>query len=164
MKVGMWFVAGLLAMGASLAMPKLLSADVGLVLAQAKQADPVEPQQNDRRPALARVNPKKPIQIRVVSQSAVPVVATTIAAAGDRVIAPGKTTTFGRLHTSYLPLPLDLQITLQETPDPNNPLRVFLDVKTAGNEIIVTVRTGFSGVGNSSQAVSIDEKGAIYVF
>lgn len=134
------------------------------VEAQGTAPSQVEPQQNDRRPAIARVNPKKPIQIRVVSQTNVPVVASTIAANGDRVVAPGKTVMFGRLHTSYLPLPLDLQITLQDTPDPEKPLRIFLNVQTAGNEVIVNVRTGFTGVGNSSQAISIDETGAIYVF
>lgn len=135
-----------------------------LAIAQKVPANQMEPQQNDRRPPIARVNPQKPIQIRVVSRANVPVVASTIAAAGDRVVAPGQTITFGRLHTSYLSLPLDLQITLQETPDPNNPIGVYLDVKTSGNEIIVGVRTAQAGSSNSSQTINVDQKGAIYVF
>jgi len=164
MKLGTFVLVGLTTISATFAIAIQLLASNQVGVAQDTQTAPVEAQQNDNRPPIARVNPKKPIQIRVVSQAKVPVVASTIAAAGDRVIAPGKTTTFGRLHTSYLPLPLDLQITLQETPDPNNPLRVYLDVKTGGNEIIVTVRTRFGGIGNSSQAVNIDEKGAIYIY
>jgi hypothetical protein len=159
MKIWSTFVlAGCIALGMSLALTKQW------VGAQGTQPNPVEPQQNDRRAPIARVNPKKPIQIRVVSQASVPVVATTIVADGDRLVAPGKTVTFGRLHTSYLPLPLDLQITLRDTPDPEKPIRVFLNVQTAGNEVIVNVRTGFTGVGNSSQTISLDEAGRIYVF
>lgn len=124
----------------------------------------VEPQQNDRRSAIARINPKKPIQIRVISQTNVPVTASLGTAAGDRPVTPGKSVTFGRLHTSYLPLPLDLQVTLQETPDPNNPVKVYLDVKTLGNEIIIGVKTSSTGSGNSSQAVNIDPKGLIYLY
>ncbi|MDX2243765.1 MAG: hypothetical protein NW224_24070 [Leptolyngbyaceae cyanobacterium bins.302] len=130
----------------------------------AQQTAPGEPQQNDRRPSIARINPQKPIQIRVVSQTKVPVVASLGTAVGDRPVAPGKSVTFGRLHTSYLSVPLDLQVTLPDSTDPNNPIGVFLDVKTAGNEIIVGVKTAVSGGGNTSQTVSVDQKGLVYVF
>ncbi|MGQ9872256.1 hypothetical protein [Leptodesmis sp.] len=92
-----------------------------LVVAQGNQSTPVELQQNDRRPAIAKVNPNKPIQIRVISQTTVPVVASIVPAVGDRPVAPGKSITFGRLHTSYLSLPMDLQASLAKTPDPPNP-------------------------------------------
>lgn len=154
MNWSLWMLAGWLAI-----------APLGMTARGVAQGTlPGEPQQNDRRSAIARIDPKKPIQIRVVSQTTLPVVTSTVAAAGDRPLAPGQTVTYGRLHTSYLPLPLDLQITLQDTPDPNNPQSLFLDVKTVKNEIIVTVRTGRSDRGNSSQALSIDATGAIYVF
>ncbi len=135
-----------------------------LALAQESAPPIAEPQQNDRRAAIARINPQKPIQIRVVSRTDVPVVASLGPLIGDRPLAPGKSVTFGRLHTSYLPLPLDLQVTLKETPDPNNPMGVFLGVKTVGNEVVVEVKTAFSSQGNSSQTVSIDPKGAVYQF
>lgn len=135
-----------------------------LVLAQQAEPPAIEPQQNDQRAAIARIDPQKPIQIRVVSRSNLPVIASLGATIGDRPVAPGKSVTFGRLHTSYLPLPLDLQVTLKDTPDPNNPLGVFLNIKTVGNEVVVEVKTAFSSQGNSSQTVTIDPKGAVYRF
>lgn len=156
MKLGTAALAGLTVMGAVAA--------ANLALAQENQPTPVEPQQNDRRAAIARVNPKKPIQIRVTSRTNVPVVATVLPAAGDRPVPPGKTVTFGRLHTSYLSLPMDLQVSLQETPDSDNPIRVYLQVKAVGNEILIEVRTALTGVGNSSQTVDVDAKGAVSVY
>jgi hypothetical protein len=156
MNLGTVALAGLITMGAV--------ASTHLVMAQENQPVPVEPQQNDRRAAIARINPKRPIQIRVVSQTTVPVVASLGAAVGDRPVTPGKSVTFGRLHTSYLSLPLNLQVSLPETPDPDKPIRVYLEVKTAGNEIIVGVKTASTGMGNSSQTVNIDEKGTISVY
>lgn len=126
--------------------------------------DTPQPQQNDVRAAVARINPKRPIQVRVVSQTQEPVVASIIPAAGYRNLGPSQTVTFGRLHTSYLPLPMDLQVTLQNTPDPNDPVQVFLNVKTVGNEIVVNVKTAKTGSGSPSQTVNVDEKGAIYIY
>ncbi len=134
------------------------------VTAQDGTSTPVEPQQNDARVAVGQINPKKPIQIRVVSQTKVPVVASLGTAAGDRIVAPGKSVIFGRLHTSYLLLPLDLQVTLKDTPDPNNPLSVYVSAKPAGNEIIVTIKTALSGSGNSSQTMHVNEQGGIFVY
>ncbi|MEX0269337.1 hypothetical protein AB3R30_09345 [Leptolyngbyaceae cyanobacterium UHCC 1019] len=155
MKLGTVALAGLMTMGAI--------ASTHLVIAQDNQPVPVESQQNDRRAAIARINPKKPIQIRVVSQTTVPVVASSVPAVGDRPVAPGKSVTLGRLHTSYLSLPLDLQVSLAKTPDPDQPIGVSLDVKTAGNEIIVGVKTSPTAV-NSAQTINIDQKGLIYLY
>ncbi|MDX2228222.1 MAG: hypothetical protein NW220_01200 [Leptolyngbyaceae cyanobacterium bins.349] len=163
MNVGMLTLTGFMMMGAVLTATVPLRATSQSSVAQ-QNTPKIEPQQNDRRTAIAGVNPQRPIQIRVVSQTTLPVVASLGTAAGDRPVAPGKSVTFGRLHTSYLPLPLDLQVTLQDTPDPNQPVGVFLDIKTAGNEIIVGVKTAASSDGNSSQTVSVDQKGAIYRF
>lgn len=156
MKLGTVALAGLMTMSAIAA--------TQFVTAQENQSAPVEPQQNDRRAAIARINPKRPIQVRVISRTTVPVVASMVPAVGDLPVAPGKSVIFGRLHTSYLTLPIDLQVSLQETPDPDKPIRVYVEVKTAGNEIIVSVKTASTGDGNSSQTVSVDKKGAIYVF
>ncbi len=135
-----------------------------LIIAQENSPKPIEPQQNDQRSAIAGINPQKPIQIRVVSQTTVPVVASLGAAVGDRPVAPGKTVTFGRLHTRYLSLPIDLQVSLKNSPDPAKPISLFLDVKTVGNEIIVGVKTSLTGGGNSSQAVNVNQKGLVYLF
>lgn len=156
MNLGTVALAGLMTMGAI--------ASTHLVMAQENQPAPMAPQQNDWRAAVARINPKQPIQIRVVSQTTVPVVASLGSAAGDRPVAPGKSITFGRLHTSYLLLPLNLQVSLQETPNPDQPIRLYLDVRTASNEIIVGVKTASTGAGNSSQTINVDDKGAIFVY
>jgi hypothetical protein len=131
----------------------------------AQEAQPVTgtPQQNDRRAAVAQLNPQKPIQIRVISQTNVPIVA-SLFQAGDRAIAPGKSVTFGRLHTSYLTLPINLQVLLQDNPDPAKPTGVFLAVKTAGNEVIVSVKTSLTESGTSSRAINIDKQGFIYLY
>lgn len=156
MKIGVTASAGFMAM--------LVIATAQYATAQENQPTPVPPQQNDQRSAVAKINPQRPIQIRVVSQTNVPVVASLAQAASDRPVLPGKSVTFGRLHTSYLTLPIDMQVSLQSTPDPDKPTRVFLDIKTVGNEIIVTVRTSPTGVGNSSQTINVDEKGLIYLY
>ncbi len=156
MKLGLFTLLGLMMVGAI--------ATTQLAMAQETQPTPVEPQQNDARTAIGQINPKKPIQIRVVSQTKAPVVVALGTVASDRVLAPGTSVIFGRLHTSYLPLPLNLQVTLQDTPDPNNPVSVNLVVKRSGNEIIVNVKTVLQGSGNSSQTLYVDEKGAIFVY
>jgi hypothetical protein len=84
--------------------------------------------------------------------------------AGDRPIAPGKSVTFGRLHTRYLTLPINLQVLLQDNPDPAKPTGVFLEVKTEGNEIIVSVKTSLTESGTSSRAINIDKQGLIYLY
>lgn len=125
---------------------------------------PAEPLQNDVRPPSGRINPNRPFQIRVVSRTKDPVIATLLPAAGDRPLAPGKSVTFGQLHTKYLQLPVDLQVSLVDVPDPNNPVSVFLDLNVSGNQVNVFVRTAASGSGNASQSIDINEKGLIYVY
>ncbi len=164
MKLGTVALAGLMTMSA-VAPAYAIACVVAtqFLTAQENQSAPVEPQQNDRRAAIARIDPKRPMQVRVISRTIVPVVASMVPAVGDRPVAPGKSVIFGRLHTRYLTLPVDLQVSLQDTPDPNKPISIFLEVKTAGNEIIVSVKTASTG-GNSSQTINVDEKGAISVF
>ncbi len=145
-------------------MTVVVFAPIQFVTAQENLSPGVIAQQNDTRAAIAQINPNKPIQIRIVSRASVPVVASVLTLTGDRPIAPGKSITFGRLHTSYLSLPLNLQVSLQNTPDPTKPIRVFLDVKTVGNEIVVGVTTSLTGSGNASQTVNVDEKGSIYLY
>jgi hypothetical protein len=154
MKLGLVAVAGWMAMGAIATTP--------LVMAQGNQPAPTEPQQNDRRTAIAKVNPNQPIQIRVINQATVPVVASIVPTVGDRPVAPGKSVTFGRLHTRYLSLPMDLQVSLTKTPDPAKPIGVSLEVRTSGNEILVGVKTTSSG--NSAQTINVDQKGLIYLY
>lgn len=156
MKWNAFVLVGLMTMGAI--------ASAQLVIAQGNSSISREPQENDMRPAIGRINPNKPIQIRVISQTNEPLVASVIPSAGDRIVAPGKSVTFGRLNQSYLPLPLDLQVSLQKNSDPNRPIRIFLDIKTVGNEIIVNAKTSQQGAGNSSQTIDVDTQGLIYLY
>jgi len=155
MKLNQFALVGLMLLGALTCTQPVRSQDA---------QSTASPQQNDVRAAVARINPKKPIQIRVVSQTNVFVIASLGPIAGDRIVAPSKSVTFGRLHTSYLPLPLNLQVTLKETPTPDKPIRLFLNVRTSGNEIIVGVKTSLTGAGNSSQTINVDATGAIYLY
>ncbi|CAA9588327.1 hypothetical protein AVDCRST_MAG81-4391 [uncultured Synechococcales cyanobacterium] len=158
MKLGTVALAGFMVLSALGAI-----ASTHLVTAQETQPAPVAPQQNDQRAAIARINPQKPIQIRVISQTDVPVVASTFQASA-RLVAPGKSVTFGRLHTSYLSLPINLQVSLKNNPDPTQDIRVYADVKTSGNEIIVGVKTAQTGSGNSVEAINVDQQGLIYLY
>jgi hypothetical protein len=164
MKLGIVGLAGLVMMSAMVLGTTQLQGATQMSVTQVDRPASAEPQQNDRRPAIAKVNPQKPIQIRVISRTKEPVVASVIPVVGDRPVAPGKSVTFGRLHTSYLPLPMDLQVSLQNDVDPNKPISVYLDVKTVGNEIVVGVRTAASGTGNTSQTVNVNSQGLVYVF
>jgi len=136
-------------MGLSFGLPVLL------VLSQNVAAQP-----NDQRSPIAQIDPSKPIQIRVVSQTNIPVEASIVPAVGFRTLLPGQSITFGRLHTKFLSLPLDLQVT-----NPNAGLRlgIFLDVQTRGNEVIVGVKTQRER-GNGTQSLDIDAGGNIYRF
>jgi hypothetical protein len=156
MKLAITAVAGLITIGAV--------STIQLVMAQGQQPVPVAPQQNDRRAAIAKISPNQPIQIRVINRTNAPIVTSIVSITDDRPVASGQSTTFGRLHTSYLPLPLNLQVSLQNTPDPNKPVGVSLDVTTAGNEIIVGVKSSTTSSGNSSQTVDINAQGLIYIY
>lgn len=164
MKLNLVVLAGLTMTGIILPFTTVPSTTVQAVIAQEKLPEPGTPQQNDRRAAIARVNPKRPIQIRVISQTNVPLVTSVVAATRDRPLAPGQSVTFGRLHTSYLNLPLNLQVTMQDNPDPKNPIGVSLEVKTAGNEIILSAKTSASESGPSSRAIRVDDQGLIYLY
>jgi hypothetical protein len=113
-------VLGLISLGAI--------APIGVVRSQDGTLGTGHPQQNDLRPPIAKVNPTKPIQVRVISQTNVPVVARVVAKTDDRLVAPGQSVTFGRLHTNYLPLPFNIQVSLQNTPDPDQPIGVLLEM------------------------------------
>lgn len=121
----------------------------------------------DVRESVASIDPTQPIQIRVVSQTDTPVIATLVEpAVGDRPIPPRQSVTFGRLHTSYLPLPIDMTAYV-EVPE----TRLYIAVTTSGNEIIINVTTASTtndthteSLGNPTQSMYVDENGLIYVY
>lgn len=114
------------------------------------------------RPAIASVDPNQPIQIRVINQSAINVnIASQLMqpASDERVASPENSVTFGRLHTSYLPLPLDLSIFAMG----NDVSLENLKVSVVDNEIIVTV-AAVPGVTTEARAIVVDETGSIYLY
>ncbi|MEO0405734.1 MAG: hypothetical protein AAF289_00125 [Cyanobacteria bacterium P01_A01_bin.135] len=133
----------------------------------AELAAPIDPiaQTNEpatARPAIAAVDPNQPIQIRVVNQSDIDVnIASRLVqpASDERIAEPQGSVTFGRLHTSYLPVPIDLSIFARG----NGISLENLQVAVVNNEIIITVAAA-PGVAAESRAIRVDEAGNIYLY
>lgn len=118
-----------------------------------------EPQINDDRQSVTKIDPQKPIQITVKNQSGVAIIVLlTEPASSERKVLPDQSTAFGRLHTSYLPLPIDL---MTYTDVPGKQLRGNLEVKE--NEILVTIKTAKTNNGQT-KSVRVDEAGNIYLY
>ncbi len=125
------------------------------------EANPVvdKSQINDDRQAVTKIDPKKPIQITVKNQSGVEIIVLlTEPASSERKVLPDQSTSFGRLHTSYLPLPIDL---MTYTNVQGMQLRGNLEVKE--NEILVTIKTADTNNGQT-KSVRVDEAGNIYLY
>ncbi|MEA5571942.1 hypothetical protein [Calothrix sp. UHCC 0171] len=153
MKLSILVVVGLITMGV-IAQSELTTAQ------QSEQVPNTSQQQNDRRsPIAAKINPNKPIQIRVVNQSNVNILAVLAEPTSrERNVIPQKSVTFGTLHTSYLPPPIDLTV-YTDVKDTN--LRA--QVKVVRNELIVTI-TGQPATFGITRSIYVDEKGSIYVY
>lgn len=149
-------LAGLLVIGTiSQAEPAATQQSQSLQLSQAQ-----EPPEN--RTPVAKIDPKQPIQIRVINKSEIDVdiVAELIQPPSDeRIAAPGESVTFGRLHTSFLPLPIELAI-FHKGQDIvlNN-----LELKVENNEIIITVAAE-TGVAGGLREIRVTQSGDIYLF
>ncbi|AKG21359.1 hypothetical protein [Calothrix sp. 336/3] len=155
------FAAGLIMIGAIA--PKY--GDFAIAQSEFKNAQQSEPiqdkprQYNDRRSPVAKINPKKPIQIRIVNQSKVDILTLlTEPTSREQNVRPQKSVTFGRLHTNYLPPPIDLTVytNVQET-------NLDARIKVIGNELIVTI-TAKPATYGMTRAVYVDEQGAIYLY
>lgn len=132
------------------------------ICTMAQQSETVQgvPQQNDRRaPVAAKVNPSKPIQIRVVNQSNVEIQAMLAEpTSSERKVQPQQSITFGTLHTSFLPPPIDLTF-YTNSKDTNLHARVTV-VK---NELIVTV-TAKPGANGLTRSIHVNKTGAIFIY
>ena len=115
--------------------------------------------QNDNRPPIAKINPQKPIQIRVINQANEQIIAVlTEPASNDRAIAPQQFVTFGILHTSYLPLPINLIIYTER-----NSKNLNMALEAVGNEVIVRVN-GQREIAGVTSAVHINPAGNIFLY
>ncbi|MCG9892999.1 MAG: hypothetical protein MH252_18240 [Thermosynechococcaceae cyanobacterium MS004] len=130
------------------------------ILAQPSEVAPGTPQQNDRRsPIAAKIDPSKPIQIRIVNQSSVEILAVLAEPTSrERKVLPQQSVTFGSLKSSFLPPPIDLTV-YTNVNDTNLRARVTV----VNNELIVTV-TSRPGAFGITRSLEVDAKGAIYVY
>jgi hypothetical protein len=80
-------------------------------------------------------------------------------------VPPGQTVIFGRLHTSYVPLPINLTAYVQDAL-----VKLDFDVSVRGNEIILTGATvpcAASGCGPDNaptRSLEVDAQGDIYYY
>ncbi|OKH38017.1 hypothetical protein NIES2101_36250 [Calothrix sp. HK-06] len=152
MKLRIVFLVGLIAMGVT-AQPEFTTAQQSESVQQAPQ------QRNDRRESIANINPNKPIQIRVVNQSNVSIlVVLAEPTSREHNVPPQKSVTFGTLHTSYLPPPVDLTVYTDV-----KEMNLRTQIKVVNNELIVTVRAKPATYG-ITRSIYIDPKGAIYLY
>jgi hypothetical protein len=151
MKLSILVLAGLITMGA-IAQSELTNA---------QQSEPVQetPQQNDRRSPVAKINPNKPIQIRVVNQSNVDILAVLAEpTSSERNVQPQQSVTFGRLHTSYLPPPIDLTVYTNVIE-----MNLRARIKVVGNELIVTI-TAKPATYGITRSIYVNKEGVIYLY
>lgn len=107
---------------------------------------------------VARINPSRPVQIRVINPGNATVIATlTQPASAERRVPPGGRTTFGSTTQSFLPLPIELVI---YPADPR--VSVAIEVLASNNVVDVIVSQQLSGGSPGNLAVSIESNGDIF--
>ncbi len=107
---------------------------------------------------VARINPNRPVQIRVINPGSATVIATlTQPASAERRVPPGGSTTFGSTTRSFLPLPIELVI---YPVDPS--VAVAIEVLASNNVVEVIVSQQLSGGSSGNLAVSIESNGDIF--
>ena len=114
------------------------------------------------RESIGAVVPNQPIQIRVVNKSEIEVdiiTQLTLPPSNKRIAKPGTSVTFGRLHTSFLPPPIELSI----FPRDNDIVLDDLNLVVRKNEIIVTVKAE-KGVSGGLRNIRVNPSGKIYLF
>jgi hypothetical protein len=151
MQLNILALASLIVMGA-IAQPILASA-------QLSEVEPGVPQQNDRRSPISKIDPSKPIKLRIVNQSSVEVLAVLAEPTSrERKVLPQQSVTFGTLQKSFLPPPIDLTV-YTNAKDTN--LRAKIAV--VSNELIVTV-TSKPGAYGLTRSIAVDKAGSIYLY
>lgn len=158
---------GTIAVGATVSSPALLlSAQSPWANHLTLEPDAIAQSIPEQVIPVARVNPQQPIQIRIVNGSSYQVaVALTEPPSATRTLEPGDSTIFGRLHTSYLPPPLNLFISLPAVVNnPDEPLDASARVSVSGNEIIVTIEPVFNANRAIPSTVIVNEAGSIFQY
>ncbi len=153
-------LAGLLATSI-LALSEPLTAKPKWVVAEQPMPIAQDAEPEDLRISIAEVDPEQPIQIRVVNESDIDVdiaSALKIPPSDVRVAAPGESVTFGRLHTSFLPPPLELTLFVREI----DIVLENIDVEVENNEIIISVKAQRGSAG-TLRVIDVSESGNIYL-
>ena len=154
MKFGIFALVGLTIVGV-LTQNKPVTAQLSRYFLVAQGIEPFE-----LRSLVATVDPNRPIQISVINQSELTVKAQLMKPASEERDVPNQgSVTFGRLHTSYLPLPINLTVY------PINTTNYTLngDLEVVNNEIIVTVTKNTPETGPGIRSIRVDEAGNIYL-
>ena len=149
-KFAAFALSGLLGLGAI--------AQSNSMMAQQVYLSQKVPQTNDMRKPISQIDPNKPLQIRVVNKSSVNIKALIKGVTTERMATRESSVTFGRLHTSYLTLPISL-IVYTDTKNTN----LMPEITVVNNELIVTFtsKTDFSGITSS---VYVNDKGEVLLF
>lgn len=118
---------------------------------------------------VAQVDPDEPIQIRVINESDVDVGALVRFPPTDtRIATPGESVTFGVLHTSFLPPPIDFQVYALIDNSMIDDLTLETDIVAENNAIIITTEvvpnleaTTAPGI---RRGMRVTESGEVYLF
>lgn len=150
-----------------LAEPMTVQAETLTKSALVAQAPPPE----TFRDPVAQVDPNEPIQIRVVnaSEDDIDVGAFIRFPPTDtRIATPGESVTFGVLHTSFLPPPIDLQVYAVLPSTMIDDMTLDTDIVARNNEIIITVAvipiTDDTETPEIRQGIRVTESGEVYLF
>ena len=120
----------------------------------------IEP--SEARVSIAKVDPKKPIQIRVINKSQIKADIVTqlmLPPSERRIVTPGGSVIFGRLHTNFLPPPLEFSI----FPIDEDIILDDLELTVDNNEIVITV-AGETGSSGGLRNIRVSQSGDIYLF
>jgi hypothetical protein len=131
-------------------------------------ADPVEPQTIaqfvpvDASAPVGTLDPALPIQIRVVNRSGPDTVVGAVLLqppTDTRLANPGEVVTFGTLHTSFLPPPLELEVSAKDAVINIEAVTILV----RDNEIILSAEAQ-PGATETSRVVRVEESGEVFLF
>jgi len=118
---------------------------------------------------VAQVDPEEPIQIQVINESEVDIGALVRFPPTDtRMAAPGESVTFGVLHTSFLPPPIDFQVFALLDGSMIDDMTLETDIVAENNAIIITVEVVPNAAATTApgirRGVRVTESGEVYLF
>lgn len=163
MNRGVFVLLGLLALGAVPQIKAAIATEIAPApetISQQPSLAQVEPPGTTR--PVGTVDPDEPIQIQItnVSKIEATVGAVLLEPPSDvRFAAPGELINFGRLHTSFLPPPLELEIYANEPETSIDALTIYI----RDNAINITVAAE-AGVSGATRSVRVSESGDVFLY